>query len=286
MKYDDQVLRKLQLAQCEVFKDFIAICEKHNIEYFLYSGCAIGVERHKGFIPWDDDIDIGMRRKDYDRFIEIAKELYTDKYRILDMNVDPKFPFFNANFIRKGTVNVPKMFEHLHLDTGIDVALYPFDNVSDNKWQRFWQCFWAFFWHKIRILQEFDAPYLAIKGWKRTVILGICKFAHNLLKVLHVSKAMVNRKYLKHAIKYNDRETKLITSFFATKPLGEAIYIKELYPLKEGMFEGFKVKIPCKNHEYLTRMYGDYMKLPPEEDRKNHVAEIIDFGPFNQEIKM
>jgi lipopolysaccharide cholinephosphotransferase len=286
MEYDNKVLRKLQLAQCEVFKDFIKICEEHNIEYFLFSGCAIGVERHGGFIPWDDDIDIGMRRKEYDKFREIAKKEYTEKYRLLDMDVDPKFPFFNANFIRRGTVNVPKMYEHLHLDTGIDVALYPFDNVADNKLQRFHQCFWAFFWHKIRTLQEFDTPYVAMSGWKKSLVLGVCKFIHNVLKVLHISKTAVNKKYLKHATRYNDRDTELITSFFATKPLGEAVFIKELYPLKDGMFEGFKVKIPCRNDQYLTRMYGDYMKLPPEEYRKNHIAEKLDFGPFDQEIQM
>ena len=59
-QYDPKVLRKLQLAELEVFKDFIKICDENGLSYFLFAGCAIGVERHKGFIPWDDDIDIGM----------------------------------------------------------------------------------------------------------------------------------------------------------------------------------------------------------------------------------
>ena len=73
-QYDPKVLRKLQLAELEVFKDFIKICDENGLSYFLFAGCAIGVERHKGFIPWDDDIDIWMKRKDYNRFIEIIKK--------------------------------------------------------------------------------------------------------------------------------------------------------------------------------------------------------------------
>ena len=70
-QYDPKILRKLQLSELSVFKDFIKICEENNLQYFLFAGCAIGVERHQGFIPWDDDIDIGMLREDYDKIIKI-----------------------------------------------------------------------------------------------------------------------------------------------------------------------------------------------------------------------
>ena len=68
-QYDPKILRKLQLSELSVFKDFIKICEENNLQYFLFAGCAIGVERHQGFIPWDDDIDIQMPRPDYERFL-------------------------------------------------------------------------------------------------------------------------------------------------------------------------------------------------------------------------
>ena len=77
-QYDPKVLRKLQLAELEVFKDFIKICDENGLSYFLFAGCAIGVERHKGFIPWDDDIDIGMPREDYKKFLQIAKNELPD----------------------------------------------------------------------------------------------------------------------------------------------------------------------------------------------------------------
>ena len=90
-QYDPKVLRKLQLAELEVFKDFIKICDENGLSYFLFAGCAIGVERHKGFIPWDDDIDIGMLRDDYEKVLKIYREKYTDKYVVLDIDSQETF---------------------------------------------------------------------------------------------------------------------------------------------------------------------------------------------------
>ena len=99
-QYDPKVLRKLQLAELEVFKDFIKICDENGLSYFLFAGCAIGVERHKGFIPWDDDIDIGMLRDDYEKVLKIYREKYTDKYVVLDIDSQETFPFYNAEIER------------------------------------------------------------------------------------------------------------------------------------------------------------------------------------------
>ena len=110
-QYDPKVLRKLQLAELEVFKDFIKICDENGLSYFLFAGCAIGVERHKGFIPWDDDIDIGMLRDDYEKVLKIYREKYTDKYVVLDIDSQETFPFYNAEIARIGTKNIPYVFK-------------------------------------------------------------------------------------------------------------------------------------------------------------------------------
>lgn len=79
----------------------------------MFAGCAIGVERHQGFIPWDDDIDIGMLREDYDKIIKIIREKYSDKYNVLDIDSYKTFPFYNAEIARKGTKNIPLFLEML-----------------------------------------------------------------------------------------------------------------------------------------------------------------------------
>ena len=91
-EYDSNVLRKLQKAEVEILKDFDILCEKHNIDYFVCGGTALGGVRHQGFIPWDDDIDIGMTRDDYNLFLEVAQREYGDKYRIVNADTNPNFP--------------------------------------------------------------------------------------------------------------------------------------------------------------------------------------------------
>lgn len=279
-QYDPKVLRKLQLAQCIIMEDFIKICEENNLDYFIFAGCAIGVERHGGFIPWDDDIDIGMLRADYEKFKEIALKDYADKYEILEISQDAKFPFLNMEFKRKGTRNVPEIFKDCDVDMGIDVAIYPFDNVADDKNKRKHQLRAVFFWHKIKILREFGHPVLFIKGWKRTIVSLICVVLHAVLKVFNISHAFINKQYLKSALKFNNTETEWVSCFFGTTPMENSMKRTEIFPLAEKKFEYLTVKIPGKNYECLTRKFGDYMQIPPPEKQKNHVPYILDFGPF------
>ncbi|MFR4008009.1 MAG: phosphorylcholine transferase LicD [Christensenellales bacterium] len=84
-EYDPQVLKRVQETELEILSDFIDLCERHQIDYFGVGGTAIGAIRHQGFIPWDDDIDIGFLRKDYDRFLLLAKEELSDKYELLNV---------------------------------------------------------------------------------------------------------------------------------------------------------------------------------------------------------
>ena len=279
-RYDPAVLRKLQLAQCTILEDFIKICEDNDLRYFIFAGCSIGVERHHGFIPWDDDIDIGMLRADYDKFLEIAKRDWTDKYRVLDINIDPDFPFYNAEFIRKGTKNLPVIFKDSKVDMGIDVAIYPFDNVADNRFIRFMQCSGAFIWHKIRILKEFRSPVIFADGVKRKFIEAVCRVIHRILVTVKFPAKFINKRYMRWATMCNKMKTKGVTCFFATKPLNDYIELKDLYPPVKKPFEYLTVCVPGNNHLHLTRKFGDYMQIPPESKRKNHVPYVLEFGPF------
>ena len=280
-QYDPKVLRKLQLAELTIFEDFIKICEENNIDYFLSWGCAIGMARHNGgFIPWDDDIDIGMLRADYDKFLEICRRDWSDKYDVLDIDWSEKFPFYNAEIVRKGTKNVPVVFKEANVPMGIDIALYPFDNVADGKWARKKQLFSVFFWHKIRILRDLGKPVLFVSGWKKQLVSAICVVANKVLKWTHFSRKFINKRYMKNATRYNNKETEWVSCFFDTTPMMSAMKREDLFPLKESKFEYLTVKIPKENDKFLRHLYGDYMQMPPEEKRKNHVPYILEFGPF------
>lgn len=285
-QYDPKVLRKLQLAELEVFKDFIKICDENGLSYFLFAGCAIGVERHKGFIPWDDDIDIGMLRDDYEKVLKIYREKYTDKYVVLDIDSQETFPFYNAEIARIGTKNIPYVFKDAKVPMGIDIALYPYDNVPDDAKKRRRQRSSVFFWSKLRILREFKKPVLFMHGWKRKVVSAMCIVMNRLLTWTHFSRKFINRRYMKSALKYNNEKTRWVACFFGEMdPLKQAIKLDDLFPLVKKPFEDIMVKVPKNNDVFLKRMFGDYMKMPPVESRKNHVPEVLEFGPFDEELK-
>ena len=102
-KYDTQTLKKLQSLELEMLEDFVSLCEKHRLRYFGIGGTGIGALRHKGFIPWDDDIDLAFPRSDYERFCRLVEEEMGDKYQILSAETDENYPLFTARMMRRGT---------------------------------------------------------------------------------------------------------------------------------------------------------------------------------------
>ena len=128
--YDEKVLKKLQKIELGILKEFDKICEDNNLDYFLVGGSAIGIVRHKGFIPWDDDIDVGMNRKDYDKFLEIAKEKHSDKYTVMNNDTNPKFPLMNTRWGLNGTEYKTADLKDIPGNFGIFLDIFCFDNTT------------------------------------------------------------------------------------------------------------------------------------------------------------
>ena len=101
---DKKTLRKVQLVQLEIAKEIARICEENKINYYLIGGTLLGAIRHKGFIPWDDDLDIGMIRSDYEKFMQIAPKCLDDKYALIDWKSDLIYPHPMGKIIKKGTI--------------------------------------------------------------------------------------------------------------------------------------------------------------------------------------
>ena len=102
-------LRKLQLVQKEILDEVVRICNKYNFTYFLSSGTLLGAVRHKGFIPWDDDVDISMFREDYMKFVDVVRNELGDKYAYMDYNVDKNYALCFSKILKKNTVLLEKM---------------------------------------------------------------------------------------------------------------------------------------------------------------------------------
>ena len=120
-------LRQLQLAELDILLEIDRVCTENNIKYFLDSGTALGAVRHKGFIPWDDDIDICMMRDDYEKFIRLAPEKLSQKYFLQTLKTDPGYNKLHAKVRKNGTVFKEDANLMRNMNHGLFVDIYPFD---------------------------------------------------------------------------------------------------------------------------------------------------------------
>ena len=146
--YEPEVLKRLQQTELEILKDFASVCDKYKLPYFVVYGTAIGAVRHHGFIPWDDDTDVAMLRKDYDRFLEVVDQELGDKYKILTPEIDKNYAGSVTHLQRKGTKFVPEFSKDLKCDMCIDLDIFPLDHVAMDPKKAKIQELKALFWGK------------------------------------------------------------------------------------------------------------------------------------------
>lgn len=283
-EYDDRTLKKVQQLELGIFKEFIQICEENHLTYFVYGGTQIGVLRHSGFIPWDDDIDVILPRADYEKFLEIANRTLSDRYNIINAENYKNCPLVTTWLSLKDTVFVQESMQDVkNIPFGIFLDIYPFDNAHDDEKLMRKQARTAWFWGKLLILRCIPKPYVNTTKGKRAVIHIVTGCIHYMMRIFRISSKYLYQKSKAASTKYNDIETKRMGYFCDTK-YDTSLYDKdEIYPLTDKKFEDIYVKFPHNPHNNLTAMYGDYMQLPPVEKRKNHYPFRLDFGPYGEE---
>lgn len=277
-EYDPEVLRRLQLVQLDILKDFIAVCKKYDLDYIMLGGTGIGVVRHQGFIPWDDDIDVAMPRKDYDRFMEVYEKEIGDKYKVLTPLKDKNYACNVTHFQKKGTKFVPYISRRLKCDLCIDIDIFPMDNMPEDKKKRASQLRKTWFLNKLIFLCGTPDPIIPLKGFQKFAATYICKAVHYVLKFFHVSPRFLYKCLVRECTKYNGEKSRYMNAFEVTMSDRAYLSREEMYPLREMPFEGVMVSMPNQYDVYLRRLFGDYMQLPPEDKRVNHCPYILDFG--------
>ncbi|MDU4937992.1 MAG: LicD family protein [Clostridium sp.] len=275
-EYEESTLKKLQGIQLGILKDFIDVCKKYDLKYFLIFGTAIGAARHKGFIPWDDDIDIGMLRSDYDKFIDIMDKEMGEKYKLLTPEIDSRYACMVTHLQKKNTKFISHNSQDLKCDLCIDIDIFIYDNLSDDEVERKSQLKRGWFLGKLLYLVGTPKPNIPLKGLSYWVSRIICYCTHYILKIFNIKANKVYGWANKIAAKYNENKTKYVTTFASQNPQNVILSYDEIFPLKEVDFEEIKVTVIKNNHEYLTRIYGDYMQLPPEDKRVNHSPVFLE----------
>ncbi len=249
---DNSEVRNLEL---DILKYIDKICKEHHIQYFLDYGTLLGAIRHKGFIPWDDDVDICMKRSDYERFVEIMSSADNARYRVLTAETDPHYFYEFAKVVDTHTC-LEETQTIANPNMGVWVDVFPKDNLP--------KCHW-----------------LLKKTINFLVVLRIFSVFHPFPKhhsilfypLWLIARLVGPRPFLK-AI------TSLSTRWGDESPyVGDLIdIVSKRYCWKKEMFEevvyvefeGGKYPAPKFWDDYLKGLYNNYMQLPPEDKRKTH----------------
>lgn len=277
--YEPETLKRLQAVELEILQDFVDLCEEHQIDYFGCGGTLLGAVRHKGFIPWDDDLDFGMTREDYDKFLSVADYAYNGKYRVINPRNDDAFQEMISKWYKVGTRFRDRDAIVTGHQAGIGIDICCFDNVADDNKALRRQAMRAWTYGKLFILRKIARPTLYVYGIKKKILEGILFVGHLFLRLIHISPKFLYNKATKAAMTYKGQKTKRIAYLFDPTPYTSMLNREDIYPTKFLEFENIKVRFPKKPKAYLARRYGeDYMTLPPVDKRHNHPPVELDFG--------
>lgn len=269
---DDVQLKKLQNVLFGILLDIVSVCQKHNIRYFLSGGTALGAIRHQGFIPWDDDIDLNMPRRDYLRFAKIFAEEMGDKYWVHTPDFTENYNLLLGRVRKKGTC-VKTKEDFSHDECGAFVDIFIIENTYDNVIARGFHgflCLASGLLQSCRKFYEDRKELLKLVSDKKNrsvfrikIAIGFCV---SFLSVGAWTK-LTNRC---------NSMCKNSTTGYVVIPSGRKHFFGEVQPRADFLesvempFESTQASV-CKSYDrYLTALYGDYM-TPPTDNKESHV---------------
>lgn len=264
-------LRKIDLQEChqhllQIAQCFDILCTKHQIPYFMLGGTMLGAIRHKGFIPWDDDMDFGIPRPYFQKFIEIAQIELPNRYEVLTKK--------NASAIKKGFIKIQlkgskvieKVFESENKDfyNGISIDIFPLDGVKKDSFIDKLHDKYIFFLIRIH---EGQFCSLSIRKGLKKIIAAIIKGLpiHEKRLADYIDKLIQLKKY---------EECDYVANYYGHWKEKETINKKIFGQCKRYPFETLSLKGVEQWDNYLTALYGNYMQLPPKEQQITHADDI------------
>lgn len=258
-------IRPLQLRIQKILLSIDSVCKKHNLRYYLWAGTMLGAVRHGGFIPWDDDLDIAMPRKDYDLLMEHAKDWLPEPFEVVSYETDPEhYPLPFAKVQDGSTTLIERM--HLSYLGGIYLDVFPLDGMPKSSLKQRVH-FFRYQWYKKMLYYVHRDPYRHGRGPSSWVFL-LCRKIYTMQEIQEKIRNL-QREYDYDACSLIVDHDDGLKGIMPKKLLGVPTPV---------IFEGEKVMGVEHPHEYLSQKYGDYMVIPDGNHQRQHNFHLLDLG--------
>lgn len=254
-------LRELKEIELEILNAFDAFCKKNKLKYGLAYGTLLGAIRYKGFIPWDDDVDVLMPREDYNRFLKTYKD--SDRFHLFAYERDHETLFPFAKLCDMTTVKIEHGF-YSGVKLGVDIDIFPLDHFDNDlkKAKREVKKINKYMFYLASSKAKKNISSNILKRFLKGIIIFYCK--------IRGSKYYVN-KIIKSTIKVEQKKSQYMgTKSWCVYGEKNIVPSSAFYEFINVEFEGYQFPAPTGYDTYLTCLYGDYLPEPPKEKQKTH----------------
>lgn len=260
-------IKDIQELNKKILVELIRVCEESNIKYFVLGGTLLGAVRHGGFIPWDDDIDVGMLREDYDRFMKISNAMPSN-YAVESAEIIESNRYFFIKIYDKNTTAVENMAKPIIRGLWVDV--FPLDKTFNSKFMRKLHFFLVRFFNRLCSAKKGNYSPFEVNKFKFLLMKMIGGM------IFFIPQRFLNGIYSKILkFKNSDGNSKYVVNFLGRWGEREVVPLSFFLESNKLVFEDIEVSAPSEYLKYLEAIYGDYMKLPPEKDRVGHSLKYL-----------
>ena len=276
MEYTQEELTQLHEVLYDILEEIVRVCDVCGIPYFIQGGTAIGAFFEQDILPWDDDIDIGLTRDNYNRFVSEAPAVLREDFFLQWPGSDPHTPYYFCKVMKKGTLFVDADFRNLPMEKGIYIDVFPYDKVPDNpRLQRihrtlcnFLNC--CFMGKEIWLWPYFRKPDVAQPHTNRNVVACFANYIVDLL----LPKRTIYRLLSRAQAMYNGKHTTYYNMVLMPR---DHISVESIENPQTVRFGRLMVQAPSDLETYLRHHYRNLRRYIPKEEQQNHRPVYLSF---------